>query len=253
MIIPETIAVAFSMFSAIPMPHVEWNEQNMRYSLLAFPLIGLVIGLCCRAWLALCIRLSLPAFLRGAGFCLLPILITGGIHLDGYADTCDALASHSDAEKKQLILKDPHIGAFAAIRLCIWFVADYALCASLTDVKTAALLSMFGLSRSLSALALTSFPLREGSGLARSFAEASDRKRVKTVLAAMTAAFALVLCFAGAGLAAFVCLPLFLYYRWLCLKRFGGLSGDLAGWFLQKAEIWMLAMMVLSEILGASF
>ena len=43
----ETIAVAFSMFSAIPMPQFLWNEKNMRYALCAFPLIGAVIGAVC--------------------------------------------------------------------------------------------------------------------------------------------------------------------------------------------------------------
>ena len=50
----ETIAVAFSMFSAIPMPQFLWNEKNMRYALCAFPLIGAVIagayGACAAYW-----------------------------------------------------------------------------------------------------------------------------------------------------------------------------------------------------------
>ena len=91
MIILETIAVAFSMFSAIPMPQFPWNERNMRFSLCAFPLIGVVIGLLCALWNVLSSILPVPAFLRGAVFCVLPVLITGGIHLDGYADTWDAL------------------------------------------------------------------------------------------------------------------------------------------------------------------
>ena len=44
MIALQTIAVAFAMFSAIPVPQFEWNEKNMRYAMCAFPLIGLVIG-----------------------------------------------------------------------------------------------------------------------------------------------------------------------------------------------------------------
>ena len=44
MIVLQTIAVAFAMFSAIPVPQFEWNEKNMRYAMCAFPLIGVVIG-----------------------------------------------------------------------------------------------------------------------------------------------------------------------------------------------------------------
>lgn len=44
MIVLQTIAVAFAMFSAIPVPQFDWNEKNMRYAMCAFPLIGAVIG-----------------------------------------------------------------------------------------------------------------------------------------------------------------------------------------------------------------
>ncbi len=62
---------------------------------------------------------------RRRGFALIPVWITGGIHLDGYADTCDALSSYGDREKKLEILKDPHCGAFAVIRLCSYFLAYF--------------------------------------------------------------------------------------------------------------------------------
>ena len=250
-IVLETIAVAFSMFSAIPMPQFTWNERNMRYSLCAFPLVGAVIAVCMFIWGSLCILLSLPDLLRGAGLCLLPVLITGGIHLDGYCDTCDALASHSEPEKRQEILKDPHLGAFAAIRLCVYFVADYALWTSLPDLPLPLLVGMFCLSRSLSALALTLFPIRPGSGLARSFAETADRLRVRSVLLVLSAALALLLLLFHAGEVVLAAALVFLYYRRLCVKDFGGLSGDLAGWFLQTAELWMLAALTLRHYVEA--
>ena len=93
------------------------------------------------------------------------------------------------------------------------------------------------------------FPLRPGSGLARSFAEAADRKTVRTVLFLMAAAFGAALIAAGAWLSLLAAVAVFLYYRLLCDRKFGGLSGDLAGWFLQEAEIWMLGMLVLSRFL----
>lgn len=244
MIALETVAVAFSMFSAIPMPQFAWNERNMKYSLCAFPLVGAVIALTLWGWELLCVRLALPSLLRGAGLCLLPALITGGIHLDGYADTCDALSSHSGVEKRQEILKDPHLGAFAAIRLCVYFVASFALWTSTRTLRLPVLLGLFCLSRALSGLALTLFPLRPGSGLARSFAEAADRRRVRAVLAVLSALLALLLLLARAGETVLAAALVFLYYRRMCVKDFGGLSGDLAGWFLQTAELWMLSAFV---------
>lgn len=244
MIVLETVAVAFSMFSAIPMPQFQWNARNMKYSLCAFPLVGAVIALSLWGWELLCARLALPAILRGAILCLLPVLITGGIHLDGYADTCDALSSHSDIEKRQEILKDPHLGAFAAIRLCVYFIADFALWSSTKTLRLPVLLGLFCLSRALSGLALTLFPLRPGSGLARSFAAAADRKRVRALLAALSLLLALLLLLSRAGETVFAAALVFLYYRRMCAKDFGGLSGDLAGWFLQTAELWMLLALV---------
>ena len=94
----QTIAVAFAMFSALPMPQFAWNEKNMRYALCAFPLIGVVIG----ALWCLCGALPLPDFARAAWFCLMPVWVTGGIHLDGYADTCDDLSSYGDTKKAEI-------------------------------------------------------------------------------------------------------------------------------------------------------
>ena len=247
MIVLETVAVAFAMFSAIPMPQFAWNARNMKYSLCAFPLVGAVIALALWSWELFCARFLLPAILRGAGLCLLPVLITGGIHLDGYADTCDALASHSGIEKRQEILKDPHLGAFAAIRLCAYFLADFALWTSTENLRLPVLLGLFCLSRALSGLALTLFPLRPGSGLARSFAEASDRKRVRTVLTVSAVLLALLLISQRAGETVLAAGLVFLYYRRMCVKDFGGLSGDLAGWFLQTAELWMLLALVIRQ------
>ena len=118
----QTVAVAFSMFSRIPMPQFAWDSRNMRYALCAFPLIGAVIWGAVALWLYLCELLALPDLLRAAVATVIPVWITGGIHLDGYADTQDALASFSSPEKRQEILKDPHLGAFAAIRLCCYFL-----------------------------------------------------------------------------------------------------------------------------------
>ena len=173
MTVLQTIAVAFAMFSALPVPQFDWNEKNMRYALCAFPLVGVICG----ALWCLCGALPLPDAAHAAGFCLIPVWVTGGIHLDGYADTCDALASCGDTAKKLAILKDPHCGAFAVIRLCSYFAAYLMLCACVQFTpRTGALwtLALMG-ERMLSGLAVAAFPLAKNTGLAHTFATAADR------------------------------------------------------------------------------
>ena len=87
----RAVDAAFSMFSAIPMPQMDWDKGGLRYMLWAFPLIGAVMGGLCTLWALAADALALPAVLRGAGLCLIPLAVTGGVHLDGFADTCDAM------------------------------------------------------------------------------------------------------------------------------------------------------------------
>ncbi|MBQ9269207.1 MAG: adenosylcobinamide-GDP ribazoletransferase [Oscillospiraceae bacterium] len=243
----QTIAVAFSMFSAVPMPQFSWDRRNMRYALCAFPLVGVLIGLA--SWAAVWVSgaLNLPGLLRGALLSLLPVLLTGGIHLDGYADTCDALASHADPARKQEILKDPHVGSFAVIRLCGHFLLTFALWTSIPWYLPVPILLSFCLSRTLSGLAVASFPMAKNTGLAHTFAEAADKKRVRTVLIVFDLALCAGMCLCGIGgaLMALAAHLVFLCYFRMSRRQFGGLSGDLAGWFLVQAEKWMLIALTL--------
>ena len=249
----ETAAVAFAMFSALPVPQVQWNQRNMRYALCAFPLVGGVIGGLWWGWSALCAALGLPPLLRAAGLCLLPAAVSGGIHLDGYADTSDALASHAGPERKQEILKDPRCGAFAVIRLLGYFTGYLGLCGAVRLEEGrwlgCAALS-FVLSRTLSGFAIAAFPLAKNTGLAHTFATAAHRTRVRWILGTAACALGGGLCLlggaAGLAMAAAAAGVLWRYAR-TARRDFGGISGDLAGWFLQNAEFWMLAALVLCQ------
>ena len=245
MIVLQTIAVAFAMFSAVPVPQFEWNGKNMRYALCAFPLIGVLIGALWCVWG----MLPLPGLAGAAGFALIPVWVTGGIHLDGYADTCDALSSYGSREKKLEILKDPHCGAFAVIRLCSYFLAYFALCTCVQFTPRAGALWVLALvlERALSGYAVAAFQMAKNTGLAHTFATAADRKKVKNILLVLAVVLCAAMACLGGGLLVLAALAVLLRYNKLSEKQFGGITGDLAGWFLQKAEIWMLAALAASQ------
>ncbi len=235
--------ITFSMYSKIPVPKAEWSRKNMKYALCFFPLVGLVVGVLFVAWGWLCFQGehgpgTLPFALVGA---VIPVIITGGIHLDGLLDTADALHSYEPHERKLEILKDPHVGAFGVIAaICYFFL--YA--AGLAMVRTRSQLLLIGLgfviSRALSGMSLVWFPAAKKEGTLYSFASAADRRAVRIVLAVI-----LALCFIGAVLiqpVAGACMALaamwvWTYYYYMSVKRFGGITGDLAGYFLCLCEL----------------
>ena len=127
MSIIKSLVIAFSMYSKIPMPHLELDEKDMKYVMGFFPLIGLITGTLVYGWIYAGEILYVPDISRTLVLIILPVIITGGIHVDGYMDTCDALNSYGDREKKLAILKDSNIGAFAVIKLLVYYVLHLLL------------------------------------------------------------------------------------------------------------------------------
>ena len=240
--------IAFSTYSRIPVPQAEWTEENRRYALCFFPLVGLVIGLALWGWLALCGVLKAGALLRGAVAALLPLLITGGIHMDGYMDTIDALASWQPNEKKLEILKDSHTGAFAVMGCAGYLLLSAALYSEAGAADGLKLACVFVVSRALSALALTVLRSARPEGMLDEFAQAAQRRAVTFSCGVYWGACLIVWAAAGGWLALLCALAAalcFLYYRHMAFKQFGGVTGDLAGWFLQVTELVLAAVIII--------
>ena len=155
-------------------------------------------------------------------------------------------------ERRREILSDSHCGAFAIIRLCTYFVGYFALCTAVDPTGPAALCMglSFVLSRAMSGVAITAFPLAKDTGLAHTFASAAHRGRARIILAAtvlLTGVLMWVLgTVPGAAMTAAAAVVMW-HYSCTARTKFGGITGDLAGWFMQRAEFWMLAALVVCQ------
>lgn len=248
----DSLIIAFSTYSSIPMPKADWKPENMRYSMCFFPLIGVVIGGLFWGLSALCRFLSVGDALFAAAATALPAAVSGGIHLDGYCDVSDALASRREREKKLEILKDPHTGAFAVISCALYLLLTYGLWTELERGNSAVFVVAAGfvLSRSLSALSVVSFRCAAGSSLLAAFSNASHKKVVRAVMIAflLLCAGSMLWMHPALGGAALAAAGLsFLYYRIVSYRQFGGINGDLAGYFLQICELSVLGAVVLMQ------
>ena len=244
----RSLIMAISCFSQIPVPQVEWKPESMRYMMGFFPAVGVIIALLLAGWVWLCSALGFGTILQAAGIALVPICVTGGIHMDGFADTCDALASNAPPEKRRQILKDPHAGAFAIIGVVAYVLAYFAFATEFDSSRALAQLMVVPvLVRTLSGIATVKFPLSAGRGMLADEQESSAKGRV-------FAALIVVACLC-VGLLVWlnpVCSLVMVCIAAACLgglyalsqRTFGGMSGDLAGFFLQVCELALLVGIV---------
>lgn len=246
----NSFKIAFSMYSRIPMPKADWAKEKMRYVMCFFPLVGALIGGLMSAWAVFAEWAGLGELLRAAVLVLIPVFVTGGIHLDGFLDTMDAVSSGQPKERRLAILKDSHAGAFAVIWGNALFLLNLGIYAELSERGVLLLSGSFVISRALSGLSVLSFPCAKGSGLAAGFRDAAQRGRCRMILIAeLIAAAAFTACLNPAAALCICCAAgiVMLWYYSMAKKYFGGVTGDVAGWFLQVCECAMAAAVMAGE------
>lgn len=243
----RSFAMCFSMYSRLPMPRVDWEKGSMKYVFCFFPLIGAVIGGLELGWYFLAGSWGIHTVLYAAAAALIPVLVTGGIHLDGYLDACDALFSYGDKEKKLEIMKDPRAGAFAVIYCGVYLLACFGMFAQLfqnASLERVCLVAAgYLLSRCICGICTVSVPCARSSGLAYMFQDGADKSWVRVSLCiwgiACSAAMLWLSAWNFALIASLLILALLLFVR-TCRRQFDGITGDLAGFILQISELLIL-------------
>lgn len=247
----RSFVIAFSTYSRIPMPNVKWDDSGRRYAMCFFPLIGVVIGISTWAWLVISDKYGFGPFLRGVVAALIPILVSGGIHMDGFMDTLDAMASWQPAERRLAILKDCHTGAFSVIGCISYLLLSAALFSEFPTSSGFALIFCFVFSRAMSAVTLVLFKSARPDGMLDSFAKASQQRAV-LICSTLYILFFITLSFLLMSNSILWCLPITaaitVYYKYRSYRYFGGITGDLAGWYLQVTEL----LCIVSIIIGGN-
>lgn len=235
------LIIAVAMYSKIPMPKVEWDKKNMKYALCFFPVIGLVIGALIYGWSRVCEACGFGQVCFAMVGAVLPVLVTGGIHLDGFMDTADALHSYDKKEKKLEILKDPHVGAFAVIAVvCFFMLYGAGLTLIWKEDQLLLLWMSYLISRTLSGMSLVWFPAAKKDGLLYSFSSTAHKRTVRVVLVTLLAMEFISVVLIDPVIGAVMALAamwVWTYYYYMSKKQFGGITGDLAGYFLCLCEL----------------
>ena len=223
-----------------------WTAEDFGRSTRFFPLVGLVLGICYAfaAWLllyALGIRSLTVALLL-----ILPLLLTGGLHADGFMDTADGVFSGRERARKLEIMKDSRVGAFGVVSFVMLMFVQFALLSDMAwPLLVPALFVMPIIGRLAMVLAVACFPYAREDGMGKTFADMADRSTV--VIAALTTAV-LVLPWGVLATAALVLGTLFAFlFCRMMTNILGGVTGDVYGAATVLTETLVLVVFSLAS------
>jgi adenosylcobinamide-GDP ribazoletransferase len=236
----KSILFAFYQLTRLPLPGVPFEEKSCGRSTAFFPAVGLILGLILVA-LARGAQWCFPDQVRAALIVFSLVVLTGGIHLDGFMDSIDGLFSGRSQERKLEIMRDSRVGAFGVIGAICLLLAKYTLLLGLPDkVLIPVLVAVPALSRWCMVIAVTSFPYARPEGLGKVYnAQAGNKELLAaTLIAALVAGISINLLGAWLILAG----GSFTYLACRRITReLGGMTGDTYGFINEMAEVILLA------------
>lgn len=246
----KSLIVAFSLYSRIPMPSFKWGEDDMKYAICFIPFVGAVIGAIEFAAMYILDIFEQPVLTKIGVWIAIPLLITGGFHMDGFMDVQDALHSYQSMEKKLEILKDPHIGAFSVISVVIYYCLYMAALASVF-AHTGAYTTMaivcvgFYMVRAMTSLLSLTLPKAKKNGmLAAETAGMGKGAVMAEIILLLAGIIGMIYLDRILAIGTVIVLIVFgFYYKWKCNKEFGGVTGDTAGYLVTVGEL-LIAIVV---------
>ena len=240
----QSFLIALQFLTSLPVRLDRMPEpQAVGRSLLYYPLVGLLLG--AMLWLVGAVFENASAPLLAALLLTGWVALTGGLHLDGLADSADAwLGGFGDRERTLTIMKDPRSGPLAVVVLVLLlllkFVALWTLLAA--DQRLALLLAPLLGRSALLGLFLTTPYVRPG-GLGQVLAEQMPRDTSRIALGGVVLACLALGSSGWLALAATVGVG-WLSRRAMC-RRIGGTTGDTAGALLELVECAVLVVLAL--------
>lgn len=234
------LALAFLTLWPVRFRDDEITEADIAASRFAYPIVGLLIGLALLALSELLARSTVAP--NVASFLLLTawVALSGGLHLDGLADSFDGLFLPGDSGRRLAVMRDPHVGTFGVAAIVLVLLGKYAALGSLAGrTRSWILLGAAILSRTSILIAAGSGRYARPQGTGRALIDATRPR---------DAAFALLLCLAigpilrgWPGLWAAVAVAALSWgLARLANLRLGGITGDILGAEVELAELSFL-------------
>lgn len=216
----------------------EIEERDFGASLIYFPIVGAIIGLL--LIIVLVIFDFLPHIVKIALILTTSIFITGGIHLDGFADTCDGFYGAKSKEEILRIMRDSRIGVMGIVGIVSLLLLKFTLIVSIhQDFLWKSLIMMATFSRWSQGLACSLSNYARKEGKAKFFIEYARRRDIIIGALFIFVLFLLMAKLKGIPIFFSALLSILLFIQYIKTK-IGGMTGDTIGATSEIAEVAFL-------------
>lgn len=226
----------------IPIPvKVDYSEEDFGKSIKYFPLLGLIIGLILFLVYFICSKFTENRFLIAVFIIIAETLITGGIHLDGLADTFDGLFSYRPKERILEIMKDSRIGTNGAIILIIYFLLKTFLISDV-DIRYIIIMPVIARLATVTNAGLGTYARK--TGMSNAIMDYNSKNDIIISLLITT-----LICFFILGIKGIIVVIIsfifILYSLYYVTKKIDGVTGDTMGASLELTGILSLIIGVI--------
>lgn len=222
----DDIRAAFSFLTIIPLGAS--GARKPGWSFAWYPLVGVCIG---ALLVGIASRAPFSPNLNAFLVLLCWVIIAGGLHLDGFGDSCDSLLATRTPEDRLAIMKDPRAGAWAVLGLVLLMLGKWLTIRELDAVQ---LLLPPVCGRWAMVIAAYYFPLARPNGAAAHFRAGLGRKQL--LIASATVGI-VVLNFTGIHLWLLTAGLTLLCGHWAARRLGGGITGDVYGAICELTEM----------------
>lgn len=244
---------ALRFLTIVPLPW--WREpgpEELGRSVTYFPVVGIIIGLFL-AGLSWLLGLILPSAVVNILLIVALAVISGALHLDGFADTCDGIAGHKTVQARWQVMHDSRVGGFGVAGVCLLLLVKYISLNSVPGhLLMVTLVLMPVISRWAMVYALFAYPYARPSGLGKAFKQEANWRRF-SLATVITLAVAMGLTGWANNAYSYLVGLVVMGGTWVIItvmaaylkRKFAGLTGDTYGAINEVAEVGVLILVIL--------
>lgn len=247
----KALFLLMSFMTRLPVPQVEYDQKLFVKAYKLFPMIGILFGLILYFFNFLLSKIFYSSLMITIFLILIEVILTGALHLDGLADTFDAIFSYRTKEKMLEIMKDPHIGTNGVLALIFLIAIKLFSINYLLDFQMEYILLIYPVIGRISSVASCSFlKYARESGMSNFINEVNYKDLLISLAYSMLYFFMIFRDLNYISLLLSFVLPLLIVF-WTYIfskkisKKLGGISGDTLGAVVELNQVLFLCLFIM--------